>query len=209
MVVPGTYTVRLTADGQVQRQNFTIRTDPRLQGVSQADLQRRFDFAMQIRNRTSQANDAVLLIRGVRQQVQDRLGRTQDAGVRQAADSLLARITVIEERLYQVRNQSSQDPLNYPIRLNNKLAALMSHVEEAESAPTEQSYQVFQELSAQLDRELAALNAIWTQDLEAFNRLLRGRRLPPVTRTPLVVDSDGPGNGREDEAEAEGEEKRW
>jgi hypothetical protein len=209
MVVPGTYTVRLTADGQVQRQNFTVRTAPRLRGVSQADLQRRFDFAMQIRNRTSQANDAVLLIRGVRQQVEERRGRTQDAEVRQAADSLLARIAVIEERLYQVRNQSNQDPLNYPIRLNNKLAALMSHVEEAESAPTEQSYQVFQELSAQLDRELGALNAIWTQDLEAFNRLLRARRLPPVTRTPLVVEESGPGNNREEETEEEGEEKRW
>ncbi|WP_420129028.1 WD40/YVTN/BNR-like repeat-containing protein [Longimicrobium sp.] len=209
-VVPGTYTVRLTVDGREQRQTFTVRTDPRLQGVSQADLQRRFDFAMQIRNRTSQANDAVLLIRGVRQQVQERLERTQDAEVRRAADSLLARIGVIEERLYQVRNQSSQDPLNYPIRLNNKLAALMGHVEEAESAPTEQSYQVFQELSGQLDRELAALEALWTTDLEALNRLLRAKRLPPVTRTPLQVDTDGPGNGREEETdEEEGEHRRW
>jgi photosystem II stability/assembly factor-like uncharacterized protein len=206
--LPGTYTVRLTADGQVLRQTFTVRTDPRLRGVSQADLQRRFDFAMQIRNRTSEANDAVLLIRGVRQQVQERLGRTQDAGVRQAADSLLARMAVIEERLYQVRNQSNQDPLNYPIRLNNKLAALMSHVEEAESAPTEQSYQVFQELSGQLDRELAALNALWTRDLEAFNRLLRANRLPPVTRTPLVVDEDAAATPGEEE-EGEEESKRW
>ncbi|HEX2080520.1 MAG TPA: hypothetical protein VHG08_22645 [Longimicrobium sp.] len=205
--LPGTYTVRLTADGQVQRQAFTVRTDPRLQGVSQADLQRRFDFAMRIRNRASEANDAVLLIRGVRQQVQERLGRTQDAGVRQAGDSLLARMAVIEERLYQVRNQSNQDPLNYPIRLNNKLAALMSHVEEAESAPTEQAYQVFQELSGQLDRELAALDAVWTQDLGAFNRLLRANRLPPVTRTPLVVDEDAAANPGEEEEE--GEARRW
>jgi photosystem II stability/assembly factor-like uncharacterized protein len=206
-VVPGTYTVRLTADGQVQRQTFTVRMDPRVQGVTQADLQRRFDFAMQIRNRTSEANDAVLLIRGVRRQVRERLERTDDAQVRQAADSLLARMAVIEERLYQVRNQSSQDPLNYPIRLNNKLAALMSHVEEAESAPTEQSYQVFQELSGQLDRELAALNAVWTQDLEAFNRLLRARRLPAVTRTPLRADDDAPGGSRDEDEEEDEEEE--
>jgi photosystem II stability/assembly factor-like uncharacterized protein len=206
-VVPGGYTVRLTADGQVVRQGFTVRMDPRMQGVTQADLQRRFEFAMQIRNRTSEANDAVLLVRGVRQQVQERLGRTQSAEVRTAGDSLLARMAMIEERLYQVRNQSSQDPLNYPIRLNNKLAALMSHVEEAESAPTEQSYQVYQELSGQLDRELAALNSIWAQDLEAFNRLLRANRLPPVTRTPLVVtDEEASGTPMEEE---EGESKRW
>jgi photosystem II stability/assembly factor-like uncharacterized protein len=212
-VVPGTYTVRLTADGRVVRQSFAVRMDPRVRGVTQADLQRRFDFAMQIRNRASEANDAVLLIRGVRQQVQDRRERTQDAEVRTAADSLLARMAVIEERLYQVRNQSNQDPLNYPIRLNNKLAALMSHVEDAESAPTEQSYQVFQELSGQLDRELAALNGLWTGDLDAFNRLLRSKRLPPVTRTPLRVEENGGANsgGEDEEMEEDGEEeaKRW
>jgi photosystem II stability/assembly factor-like uncharacterized protein len=208
-VVPGTYTVRLTADGRVVRQSFAVRMDPRVRGVTQADLQRRFNFAMQIRNRASEANDAVLLIRGVRQQVQDRRERTQDAEVRAAADSLLARIAVIEERLYQVRNQSNQDPLNYPIRLNNKLAALMGHVEDAESAPTEQSYQVFQELSGQLDRELAALNGLWTQDLDALNRLLRSKRLPPVTRTPLRVEESGGGNSGSEEEDGEEEAKRW
>jgi hypothetical protein len=74
---------------------------------------------------------------------------------------------------------------------------------------------VFQELSAQLDRELAALSSIWTQDLEALNRLLRAKRLPAVTRTPLQVDEDRPGNGGDDDEEAEEEEeggeehKRW
>jgi photosystem II stability/assembly factor-like uncharacterized protein len=210
-VVPGNYSVRLTADGRELRQDFAVRTDPRLPGVSMADLQRRFDFAMQIRNRVSEANDAVLLIRGVRQQVQDRLGRTQDAGVKTAGEALLARTAEIEERLYQVRNQSNQDPLNYPIRLNNKLAALMSHVEEADAAPTAQSYEVFTVLSAQLDRELSALNQVWAQDLEAFNRLLRARRLPPVARTPLRVEEGAAGTSRSggDEGEEEGEARRW
>jgi hypothetical protein len=209
-VLPGTYTVRLTADGLVQRQNFGVRLDPHVSGVTREDLQRRFDLAMRIRNRTSEANDAVLLIRGVREQVQQRRGRTQDAQVLAAADSLLARMAAIEERLYQVRNQSSQDPLNYPIRLNNKLAALMSHVEEADAAPTAQSYAVFTELSAQLDRELAGLNRVWAEDLESFNRLLRARRLPAVTRTPLRPtdeDASGSRSEEEEEEEEEGEEE--
>lgn len=211
-IVPGTYTVRLTADGRELRQPFTVRLDPRVTGVSRDDLMARFDLAMRIRDRTSQANDAVLLIRGVRQQVQERMGRTQDATVRTTGDSLLAHMAAIEERLYQVRNQSSQDPLNYPIRLNNKLAALMSLVEDAESTPTTQSYQVFEALSAELDREMAALDAVWSADLDAFNRALRAARLPVVTRTPLRVDEDAPGAGRGEEAEEEeGEEerKRW
>ncbi|HST63086.1 MAG TPA: hypothetical protein VLK84_30535 [Longimicrobium sp.] len=208
--LPGTYTVRLMADGRELRQPFTVRVDPRVTGVSQDDLVARFDLALRIRDRVSQANDAVLLIRGIRPQVQDRVGRTQNADVRAAGDSLLARMAAIEERLYQVRNQSNQDPLNYPIRLNNKLAALMSLVEDAEAAPTTQSYQVFEELSGQLDRELAALNALWAQDLDAFNRLLRANRLPPVTRTPQRIDENTASSTRSGGTEEEeGEVKRW
>jgi photosystem II stability/assembly factor-like uncharacterized protein len=208
--VPGTYSVRLTADGQVVRQDFGVRMDPRVQGVTQADLQRRFDFAMRIRDRASEANDAVLLVRGIRQQVEERLGRTADSTVHQSGRAILARMAEVEGRLYQVRNQSSQDPLNYPIRLNNKLAALMGHVEDAESAPTAQSYEVFEELSGQLDRELAALGQIWDTDLAAFNQLMRTRRLPAVTRTPLRVDEDDAHPGDDDEEEEEEEEgKRW
>ncbi|HEX6041691.1 VPS10 domain-containing protein [Longimicrobium sp.] len=214
-IVPGTYTVRLTADGRELRQPFTVRLDPRVTNVSRDDLVARFDLAMRIRDRTSQANDAVLLIRGVREQVEERMERTQNAAVRAAGDSLLAHMAAIEERLYQVRNQSSQDPLNYPIRLNNKLAALMSLVEDAESTPTTQSYQVFEALSAELDREMEALDAVWARDLDAFNRALRAARLPVVTRTPLRVDEDAQGSGRDEEEEAEEEEeeeeehRRW
>ena len=206
--VPGTYAVRLTADGEEVRQEFGVRMDPRVQGVTLADLQRRFDFAMRIRNRASEANDAVLLIRGIRQQVEERLGRTQDSTVHQSGRALLARMAEVEERLYQVRNQSSQDPLNYPIRLNNKLAALIGHVEDAESAPTAQAYEVFEQLSGQLGRELATLDGIWEQDLAAFNQLLRTKRLPAVTRTPLRIEADADaGSDEEDEEEEEG--KRW
>jgi hypothetical protein len=70
---------------------------------------------------------------------------------------------------------------------------------------------VFTALSAQLDRELSALNQVWAQDLEAFNRLLRARRLAPVTRTPLRVEEGTAGTSRAggDEGEEEGEARRW
>ena len=84
-------------------------------------------------------------------------------------------------RFTRTRNQSSQDPLNYPIRLNNKLAALMGVVESGDARPTDQSYAVFKDLSAQLDAQLSKLDGLMRADLPAFNKLLAGSHLQPVS----------------------------
>jgi hypothetical protein len=86
----------------------------------------------------------------------------------------------VEGRIYQVRNQSNQDPLNYPIMLNNKLAALLGIIERGEYRPTDQSYEVFNLLSGQLTTELDALNAIIATDLAELNRLLQENGLPII-----------------------------
>jgi hypothetical protein len=87
---------------------------------------------------------------------------------------------VIEGEIYQYRNRSSQDPLNYPIRLNNKLAALQGVVEGGDGRPTEQSYTVFKELSSRLDAELAKLDAVLKAELPAFNKEIAAKKLKPV-----------------------------
>ncbi|HUH11457.1 MAG TPA: hypothetical protein VMK65_00040, partial [Longimicrobiales bacterium] len=123
---PGTYSVRLTVDGRERGvRTFAVRRDPRIEGVTDAHLRERFAFATQIRDRVSEANDAVLLIRGIEQQIQERLEATDQAEVEQAGTALEERLSAVEGEIYQVRNRSGQDPLNYPIKLNNKIAALM------------------------------------------------------------------------------------
>ena len=86
----------------------------------------------------------------------------------------------VEAEIYQVRNRSSQDPLNYPIRLNNKLAALLGVIESADGRPTEQSYEVFEDLAAGLDAELAQLDQAITVDLTRYNSMLRIEKLEPI-----------------------------
>jgi hypothetical protein len=93
---------------------------------------------------------------------------------------LTERLTEVEGEIYQYRNRSSQDPLNYPIRLNNKLAALQGIVESGDSKPTAQSYEVFTQLSGRLDKELTRLDALVKRDLAAFNKQLSAARLEPV-----------------------------
>jgi photosystem II stability/assembly factor-like uncharacterized protein len=178
---PGRYTVRLTADGESEERSFTIRKDPRLPDVTDGDLAERFRFAMEIRDRLSEANDAVRLIRGIERQVEARLEeRPDDAELASAAESLQAELNAVEEEIYQVRNRSNQDPLNYPIKLNNRIGALLGVVQNAPGRPTAQSYEVFEMLSTQLAQQLGRLGEITDQDLDRFNQLLESRELDPV-----------------------------
>ncbi|HEX2077770.1 MAG TPA: hypothetical protein VHG08_08680 [Longimicrobium sp.] len=203
--------MRLTVDGQAQTQEFRVVPDPR-STATPADLEAQFALAMRVRDRTSDANRGVIRIRGIRAQVQDRLGQTQDARIRALADSMMARLTAIKNELYQTRLQANQDPLNFPIRLNNKLAALLGVIESAEAAPTRQTYQVLDELSARLDVQLAALNAVVTGDLPRLNALLRARRLRPIDPDlpPPPPPADERREGEDDAEEGEeGEEREW
>ena len=184
---PGTYQVRLTAAGQTKTQPFAISRNPNTPGVTDADLAEQFTLALQIRDRVTQANEAVIRIRSLKDQVSDRVKQwvaaQKDRKQSKAAmlgEALSAKLTAIEAEIYQYRNRSSQDPLNYPIKLNNKLAALQGVVEGGDGRPTQQSYTVFRELSARLDAELAKLDAVVKAELQVFNKEIAGKKLAPV-----------------------------
>ena len=179
---PGRYTVKLTApDGITKTQEFVIRRDEAVATVSDADLQAQFALARQVNDRVSAANDAVVRIRAVKDQIAARLAKTSDARIKASGEQLTSKLTGIEGEIYQYRNRSSQDPLNFPIRLNNKLAALQGLVELGDNRPTDQAYAVFKDLSERLDKQLGALDAVINTDLPPFNKLLAGKKLAPVT----------------------------
>jgi hypothetical protein len=200
-VLPASYQVRLTVDNEAaQTQNFAIGPDPRLPHVTLADLQAQHELAMQVRNRLSQANEAVITIRGVKTQVDDRVKQASDPKFEHAARLFKDKLGAVEEEIYQVRNRSNQDPLNYPIKLNNKIGALMGAVEGVEGRPTAQSYEVFNELSARLDQQLNWLEQILTRDLPAFNQQwIVPKGLVPIERkapepTPIAVTGQSDSN---------------
>jgi len=180
MAPPGKYQVKLTAHGVTRTQDFEIRRNAAVKTLTDADLIEQFTLAKQINDRVTSANDAVIRIRRIKDQIADRVGKATDAGVKQAGTSLAERLTEVEGEIYQHRNRSSQDPLNYPIRLNNKLAALQGVVEGGDSKPTDQAYAVFKELSGRLDKELARLDGLVTTDVGAFNALVTRAGLPPI-----------------------------
>lgn len=173
VAAPDEYRVRLTVDGQTQTQVFRVRIDPRLDGqVTPGALRERFELALQIRDRLSEANEAVIRIRDIKTQIDDRMESSEDVELSSLGVDVKSSLGTIEEAIYQVRNRSSQDPLNFPIKLNNKLGSLLSIVESAEARPTLQAYEVFEMLSGQLDSELERLAVIIERDLGSLNELL-------------------------------------
>jgi photosystem II stability/assembly factor-like uncharacterized protein len=178
---PGNYQVKLTVEGKTLAQNFEIKADPRLT-TSPADYAKQLELGLKIRDKLTETHNAIIQIRDVRKQVEDLLKRvgSQSKPINDAGTALNKKLTTIEEALYQTKNQSNQDPLNYPIRLNNKLAALGGVVGSAEAAPTAQSYAVYDELVAAIDAELAKLSQIVRTDVPAFNQLVRDQNIPAV-----------------------------
>jgi hypothetical protein len=188
VAVPGAYSIRMTVNGQTFTQPLTVLKDPRVT-ATQADLQEQFNFLIRIRDRTSDANNAVRTIRNVKAQLADRaklMPVDRAAAFRSTADAFAARLSTIEAEIYQVKNQSGQDPLNYPIRLNNKIAALAGVVGGSASKPTAQSYAVYNGLSAQLDVQLNALKAALT-DLGSINSTITAAGLKPVVPSTAEI----------------------
>ena len=186
-MAPGAYQVKLTVDGKSLTQNFEIKADPRVTTTA-ADYAKQVELGLKIRDKLSETHNAIIQIREVRRQVEDLLkrvtGQPNFKVVNDAGTALNKNLTTVEEALYQTKNQSNQDPLNYPIRLNNKLAALGGVVGSAEAAPTAQSYAVYDELVTQIDAELQKFAQIMRTEVPAFNQLVRDQNIPAVVVKP-------------------------
>jgi photosystem II stability/assembly factor-like uncharacterized protein len=177
---PGRYQVRLTVGDYSHTEGFQLRMNPNLKGITQDDLASQFDLAIKIRDELTAANKGVIQIRDVRQQIESRLKASGERELADTAKALLEKMQNIEENLYQVRNRSEQDPLNFPIKLNNRIAALGRSVETGDNRPTDASYKVFKELSGELAGHLKALRGVLSVDLAPLNALLKEKKLAAI-----------------------------
>ena len=182
--VKNTLTAQIIVGDDSMSVPFEIKKDPRASS-SVADLQAQFDFLVDIRDKLTETHESIKQIRDVRAQVKGITGRLPDdlAGKEQideAGKALIKKITGIEEALYQTKNQSRQDPLNFPIRLNNKLAAVAGIASSGDYRPTDQAISVKNTLTAQIDAQLAKLQEVMDTDLPAFNQMVRDAAVPAV-----------------------------
>ena len=98
----------------------------------------------------------------------------------QSADALKKKLKQIEEKLYQTKNQSPQDPLNFPIRLNNRLSSLVGVVSMGDYRPTKQSYEVRDMLFGEIDQLLAEQKELIDQGIAEFNDSVQKAKIPAI-----------------------------
>jgi len=181
VAMPGTYQVRLTADGKTLTRPVTVRKNPLITDVTLADLREQFDLAIQIRDKVSEANEAVIKIRDLKTQTKDRLTKSQDPALKTVADSFSKHVSDVEEAIYQVRNQSGQDPLNFPIKINNRLGTLLRTVTSGDGKPIGAAVPIFNDLKGELKVETDRLAKVLADDLVRLNTELKRLGLPEVT----------------------------
>ncbi|MCX5754983.1 MAG: glycosyl hydrolase [Gemmatimonadetes bacterium] len=180
VAAPGLYKVRLTADGSTQTQNFRVVRNPMFKDVTDADLRAQFNLAIQVRDKVSEANQAVIDARRIKTEADDRIKKNADPQLKASGDKLTFNLSDVEDDIYQVKNQSGQDPLNFPIRINNRMANLLSIVQRGDGAPTGNLPALFEEYKKLLSVQTGRFSKVITTDLTAFNAELRRLGLPTI-----------------------------
>ncbi|MDC1327015.1 glycosyl hydrolase [Ulvibacter sp.] len=180
MAVPGEYEVVLTVDDESYAKPFTIIPD----GNSETDLagmQRQFDFITDVNSTVDKAHKSIKKIRKINSQLEAfQKQYKEDEGIKdlvEKAKKLQESFSEIEKALYQTKNKSGQDPLNFPIRLTNKLAHLNSLVGMDDFPPTQQDVAVKDELSRQINVELIKFDQLISEEISAFNTAFNQKKL--------------------------------
>ena len=183
VAVPGKYKVKLTVGEKAMTQSWLWKKDLRI-ATTQEEFQEQFDLLIEIRDKLTEVNRAINRLRDVKKQIDNLLkhirGHDKAKKVMKAGKGLTEKLTSVEDELIQSKSKSRQDPLNYPVKLDNKIAALVRIVANADARPTEQFYTLFKELSAEADTQLDKLKTLLETDLLNFNRLVNEADIPAV-----------------------------
>lgn len=174
--VPGKYQVRLTVNGQSQTQEFEIIKDPRLK-TTQEDFQAQFDFLMKVRNKVTEVNEGIINIRKIKEDLtylKNKMGEDpKNKDINEAIKKFEGELKTIENEIHQTKNSSVQDPINYGIKLNNRLAHLMYEQAQGDFRPTKQGEEVRDKLTQEVDKEIIKLRNCIDNNLIKINQMTR------------------------------------
>ncbi|MBI2284720.1 MAG: glycosyl hydrolase [Bacteroidetes bacterium] len=180
---PGKYNARFRYGKDSVDIPFVIKADPNYK-MTEADYDAQVDFLLQVRDKFSEVQVAIKNIRSLRSQINEFTTKLESGEgskeIKKMADSINKQMTLVEEALYQTKSKSGQDVLNFPIRLNDKLAGLYGVASSGQNPPSKQAREVLADLGAQADVQLAKLKNIMDTDLKAFNKMINDKQLPVI-----------------------------
>ncbi len=179
-VPPGEYTVRLTSGGQAFNAPLNVQRNPWITDVTDEDLQAQFDFGEMVRDKVTEANREVIMVRNVKSQLTERMEHSNDSRLAEAGTRLTVEASEVEQWIYQVLNEAGQDPLNFPIRVNNRLANLLSMSERGDGRPGNNMPVIFDILVEELSGYQQEIDEIWSIELTEVNRILGELGLPAI-----------------------------
>tara|TARA_B110000881_G_scaffold203669_1_gene204621 strand:+ start:13 stop:1962 length:1950 start_codon:yes stop_codon:yes gene_type:complete len=177
--VPGNYYVDLNVNGEVISKSFNILIDPRSES-SVLNMQEQFNFITSINQTVDKSHKSIKKIRNIKNQLSKFITEYSENDVKDLIDKasvLEGKLSAIEKELYQTQNRSGQDPLNFPIRLTNKLAHLNSLVSMGDFQPTLQDIQVKEFLVQEINKSLKSFDVLMENEIISFNTLFNSNNL--------------------------------
>jgi hypothetical protein len=151
--------------------------------ATQNDYQKQFDLLIDIRDKLTETHEAIIDIREAKEQISRstaKIDKKDNEEIITFSRELTNQMDKIENALYQTRNQSRQDPLNFPIKLNNKLAALGSEVASSDFRPTDQEYEVAEELTKLINIQLSKFKTIKEIEIPKLNEMIWKAKIPAI-----------------------------
>lgn len=182
IAVPGKYKVRLTVDEESAEKEINILAHPNF-SATPADYKEQFELLIEIRDKLTETHESIIAIRTAKKQLSDlnsKLDKEENKEIFDFAKELTKQMDTIEKELYQTKNQSRQDPLNFPIKLNNKLAAVGSEVSSSNFRPTDQEYEVKKELSKLIDVQIHKFETIKIVEIPKLNKMIWEAKIPVI-----------------------------
>ncbi len=179
---PGKYNARFRYGKDSVDVPFVIKSNPNYKST-EADYDAKVVYLLQVRDKFNEAQKAIKNVRSIRNQINDFNAKLDTSGnkeLKQMGDSINKQLTAIEEKLYQTKSKSGQDVLNFPIRLNDKLAGLYGVASSGQNAPSKQAIETLADLGAQVDEQTTKLKKLMEVDLKAYNKMINEKQVPVI-----------------------------
>ena len=180
-VAPGKYNIKMTYNDQILQKEFEIVKDPRVK-ISQADYQDQLEFLINVRDEVSRANQKIIDIRNIKNNmtfIRDKSSNNLE--LQELINKYLTDISEIENNIHMTKNQSRQDPLNYGIRINNRIAFLLADSQRGDYPPTDQSKEFFIQIKEELDTEILKLDALIDKHSQKIENYLKENKIELIS----------------------------